>query len=57
MDGDDNAKNNIDINQELTPQPQRRGRRRGENVHVEQEQRVSPPRNRRRPNCETESQH
>ncbi|KAK2387240.1 hypothetical protein QL285_061039 [Trifolium repens] len=37
MDGDDNAENNIDINQELTPQPQIRGRRRGENVHVEQE--------------------
>jgi hypothetical protein len=37
MDEDDNAENAIDINQKPTPQPQRCGRRRGENVHVEQE--------------------
>jgi hypothetical protein len=57
MDGDYNAENNIDNNKEPTPQPERRGRRRGKDVHVEQERRVLPPRNRRRPNCGTESQH
>jgi hypothetical protein len=46
MDGDYNAENNIDNNQEPTPQPERCGRRRGKDVHVEQERRVLPPRNR-----------